>query len=343
MSYLFRKLGESEAFDPNILHAGIPFTQQAFYGNWQKQLGRSVERYVAEYNDTVVAYFQVIVYSLIHGKNYLYIPYGPVCTDTSAEFLTRFKVEIERIAQEHNAVFARLDITPAVSADALQPYFRSAPLYTYHSAYVQPRFEWFLDLKQTEDDIMKAMHEKTRYSVRLADRKGIISEIITNNFETYFEPFYTLMAETAQRNGFHLHDKAYYQLIFADLPKLTGSYLSVASFEGKILAIDLVIISGGIANYVFGGSSTEERNRMPTYAAQWKAIVQAKSIGCVSYNFGGVAPVGNMYKGWEGLTIFKQKFGGYEVKHADFYDVVIQPFWYHMYNLRKLVKKITGK
>ena len=104
-----------------------------------------------------------------------------------------------------------------------------------------------------------------------------------------------------------------------------------------------MIVSGGIANYVFGGSSTEERNRMPTYAAQWKAIVQAKKVGCTTYNFGGVAPVGNMYKGWEGLTIFKQKFGGYEVRHSDFYDAVIQPFWYHLYNARKLVKKLIGR
>ena len=82
---------------------------------------------------------------------------------------------------------------------------------------------------------------------------------------------------------------------------------------------------------------------MPTYAAQWKAIVQAKKVGCTAYNFGGVAPVGNMYKGWEGLTIFKQKFGGYEVRHSDFYDAVIQPFWYHLYNARKLVKKLIGR
>ena len=343
MSYLFRKLGETESFDPNTIHAGMPFTQQALYGNWQKQLGRKVERYIGEYNDTIIAYFQVITYPLIKGKTYLYIPYGPVITDTSPEFMAFFKVEIERMARESHAVFVRLDFTPAIPDDVLVTYFSRAPLYTYHSAYFQPRYEWFLDLTQPEDEILKMMHEKTRYSVRLADRKGIVSEIITSNFQTYFEPFYTLMAETATRNGFHLHEKEYYQHIFENLPTLTDSYLSVASFEGKILAIDLVIVSGGIANYVFGGSSTEERNRMPTYAAQWKAIVQAKKVGCTTYNFGGVAPVGNMYKGWEGLTIFKQKFGGYEVRHSDFYDAVIQPFWYHLYNARKLVKKLIGR
>jgi lipid II:glycine glycyltransferase (peptidoglycan interpeptide bridge formation enzyme) len=78
---------------------------------------------------------------------------------------------------------------------------------------------------------------------------------------------------------------------------------------------------------------------MPTYLAQWKAITHAKKIGCVDYDFGGIANDNKMYKGWEGLTAFKKKFGGREVRHSDFFDVVVQPFWYHLYNLRKLLKK----
>jgi lipid II:glycine glycyltransferase (peptidoglycan interpeptide bridge formation enzyme) len=117
----------------------------------------------------------------------------------------------------------------------------------------------------------------------------------------------------------------------------------VSSFEGKVLAVNLIIVSGGIANYVFGASSDEEKNRMPTYIAQWKGILQAKSLGCTAYNFGAVTSDNDAHKGWEGLTIFKKKFGGYEVAHADFYDVVTQPVWYHVYNFRKLIKRYIGK
>lgn len=343
MSYAFRKLSLNEQFEPNTLYSGTPFTQQAFYGKWQEKLGRTVEGYVVEQSGKVIAYFQLIQYPLIQGKKYIYLPYGPVSIDSSPEFLTLFKQEITRIAQECNAVFVRLDFTPVVSNDVLKKYFTPAPLYTYHSAYFQPRFEWFLDLKKSEDDILKEMHEKTRYSVRLADRKGIITEIITSDYGKYTKPFYELMSGTAQRNGFRLHDEDYYENILNDMQLIKDSYLSIASFEGKILAVDLIIVSGGIANYVFGGSSNDERNRMPTYSAQWKAITHAKKLGCTAYNFGGISPVGNVYKGWEGLTIFKQKFGGYEVKHSDFYDVVVQPFWYHVYNMRKRVKKMLGK
>ena len=343
MPYSFRELAPSEPYDPHLLYVGTPFTQQSFYGAWQHNLKREVKRYVVLKDTQVIAYFQLIVYPLIKGKQYIYIPYGPVCADVSPECIHALKDELMNIARKNNAVFVRLDFTPLVPVEILKNNFTSAPQSTYHSAYFQPRYEWFLSLTDSEDEILKKMHEKTRYSVRLAERKGIECTIITSDFGTYFDTFYELMSGTAQRNGFTLHEKAYYQAIFTDLSSIKDSYVSVASFENNILAIDLVIVSGGIATYVFGGSSNEERNRQPTYLAQWRAIQHAKSLGCTAYNFGGIAPEdnANLYKGWEGLTSFKKKFGGYEVKHSDFYDVVVQPFWYYMYVARKLVKKYT--
>jgi lipid II:glycine glycyltransferase (peptidoglycan interpeptide bridge formation enzyme) len=147
------------------------------------------------------------------------------------------------------------------------------------------------------------------------------------------------MEETAKRNGFRLHEKNYYWNIFRNLSK-TNSYLSIAKYKQKVLAIDLVIIFGGIANYVFGGLSNEERNRMPAHVAQWKAICYAKQCNCAYYNFGGISTDNNLYKGWDGLTTFKKKFGGKEVGHSDFFDIVVNPLWYHLYNFRKLIKKI---
>ena len=70
----------------------------------------------------------------------------------------------------------------------------------------------------------------------------------------------------------------------------------------KILAMDLVIVFGKIANYVFGGSSDEERNRMPTYLAQWKAICYAKQLNCSNYNFGGISTENKIYKGCSNST-----------------------------------------
>lgn len=333
-----RELSGNESFDLQRLCDSAPFTQASFYGDWQKNLGRRVRKFLVSGGDTVVAYFQTITYPLALGKNYLYIPYGPITTDTSHDFFAALKEELKRIGEQEHAVFVRLDFTPPVQSEILSQFFTAAARTTYQGAYFQPRAEWFLDVNKSEDDLLSAMHEKTRYAIRIAERKEITTEIVTEHFEKYFDAFYALMAQTAKRNGFYLHPKEYYRHIFHSLPP--HSYLSVARYGEQILAIDFVIAFSGIAHYVFGASSDQEKNRMPTYAAQWGAIRHATQHGCITYNFGGITTDHMPVRGWEGLTRFKKNFGGREVIHSDFFDVVINPLWYWLYVIRKRIKNI---
>ena len=333
---VFRKLGEKESFDPATFFPDTPFTQAPFYAQWQTNLSRAVSRFVILRDKKVVAYFQLIKYPLFNGKSYFYLPYGPITKDFSEDFFVKLKQELNRLAKTENAVFARLDFIPSISSDILSKFFTPAPLYTYHSAHFQPRREWSLNLNKTEEDLLKEMHEKTRYSIRLAKRKGIAVEIITKDFEKYFENFYELMLGTAQRNGFNLHQKNYYQNIFKNLHS-DYAYLIIARYGEKILVSKLIIRYGSTAYSVFSGSSNDHRDLRPTYLVQWVAICQAKKLGHHFYNFGGIS-AGKIYQGWTGLTVFKKNFGGEEIIHSDFYDIVAQPFWYHLYNFRKLVK-----
>lgn len=337
--FSLRELSVNESFDLQRLCTGAPFTQAPFYGDWQKNLGRRVRKFLVSDGDTAIAYFQTITYPLALGKNYLYIPYGPVTTDTSNVFFATLKEELERIGKQEHAVFIRLDFTPPISNGILSQFFTPAARATYYGAYFQPRAEWFLKLDTSEDGLLSAMHEKTRYAIRLAERKGITTEIVIEHFENYFDAFYVLMAQTAKRNGFYLHQKEYYRHIFHSPPP--HSHLSLARFGEKILAIDFVVVFSGIAHYVFGASSDEEKNRMPTYAAQWGAIRHAVQHGCAAYNFGGITSDHTPVRGWEGLTRFKKNFGGREVIHSDFFDIVIHPLWYWLYVIRKRIKSIT--
>lgn len=338
-NFKIREIGNNENFDPSNLCDNVPFTQASFYGDWQKNLGRLVKRFLVYSDKEIIAYFQLVKYPLLFGRSYFYIPYGPVIKVFSEDFFAYLKKELELIAKKEGCFSVRLDFTPLFPNDTLFKFFIKAPLYTYHSAYFQPRVEWFLGLEKSENDLLIAMHEKTRYSIRLAERKGITAEIITEDFEEYFEIFYKLMMETAKRNGFSLHPKNYYQNIFQNLPP--NSYLSIAKYKEKVLCVYLVVIYGKVANYIYGGSSAEERNRMPTYLTHWKAIVHAKRIHCAYYNFGGVEEQNNLLnKGMITLTLYKRKFGGKEIVHSDFFDVVASPFWYWLYNFRKRIKKI---
>jgi peptidoglycan pentaglycine glycine transferase (the first glycine) len=334
--YTIKELGETDAFDPQGICDHVSFTQADFYGGWQRQLGRTVTRFIINRGTETVAYFQMIRYPLLSKYTYLYIPYGPVTSDTSNAFFVFLKQELEKIAQAQRAVFVRLDVTPPTAQATLSTHFTKAPRATYHAAYFQPRVEWCLSLKQSEEELYNGMHEKTRYSVRTADKRETTTEIVTKDFDRHFDDFYTLMTITANRNKFHLHSKAYYKVIFDSLKEI-GAFLSIASFGGQPLVIEVCIPFAGVVHHVFGCSSNEERTRMPAYAAQWAAIRYARSRGYDAYNFGGIATVELPHTGWDGLTLFKKRFGGYQVMHSDFFDVVCNPILYYAYVLRKQI------
>lgn len=340
--YKIEGVGADKDVDLSLICKEAPYTQAGFYGRWQQMLGGKVKRYLVYRDDEMVAYFQTIKYPLTMGKRYIYIPYGPVVKEYSSELVASIKSKLKDEAKSENAAFVRLDFTPAAPANILNKHFKKSPAYTYHGAILQPRNEWFLELNKTEDELIADVQRKTRWAIRASERQGVTPEIVTENFSKYFDDFYKLMVETSGRNGFGLHPKRYYAAIFDDLDKVKGSYLSVAKYKNKVLIINVVLVYSGVAMYMFSGSSSQERDRNPSYLALWKAVCHAKQIGCKSFNFGGVSTSSDAHKSWDGLTAFKKKFGGHEVTHSDFYDLVINPIWYHIYTLRRLFKQLVS-
>ena len=76
------------------------------------------------------------------------------------------------------------------------------------------------------------------------------------------------------------------------------------------LAAMFLVMSAHRATYLYGASSSEKRNLMPTYALQWEAIRTAKTNSCAEYDLFGVAPCPDPSHPMYGLYKFKQGFGG---------------------------------
>jgi len=360
--FTIRELNEEDFFDPLLLSPSAPFTQSDEYRKWQKGLEREVKRFLIEQGGLVLGFFQTIKFELPFGKSYIYSPYGPILkintldSNGRNELLSYLKKYLLELYRHSNVVFVRLDFTLTSenknisSGDAdyfhhSQKYFKRAPKSTYLGAYFQPRQEWFLDITPPEGNLLKAAHEKTRYLIGLAGRKGIETEIVESNFKNYFEQFYSLLSGTAERNGFSLHPKTYYEHIFGCIEKNPinpdfrfQAYLSIAKYDGEILVMNLIVRYGNVAHFIFGGSSDAHRNLSPSHLAQWAAIVHAKKIGAKSYNFGGISADDGTHKSWDGLSSFKKKFGGHAVSHEHTYDLVIKRFWYTLYVFRKVLK-----
>ena len=351
--YEIREIRNKTEYNPLLISKQTPFTQAWFYGEWQEMMGRKVRRFEVKKDSEIIGFFQIVKYPLFTnqlvrhsfsgGGNLLYIPHGPVLRirqvggegGTIDVFLKEFRDKLLAIAKEENAIFARFDFFPALTAN-LSEYFRKVPDYAYNSVYFQPQYEWVLNIDKPESELLGNMHPKNRYNIRLAENKGVVIEIIEKNFEKYFEDFYSLMERTAKRNDFKLHPEVYYKNILGNCEENKNAFLALSKYNDKILAINLILLFGETAYFVFGGSSDEYKNLMTPHLSHWQGIIEAKNRGYKFYNFGAVSS-GSNYKHYGGIARFKMGFGGQPLEYSDSYDLILKPIWYWLYNLRKWV------
>lgn len=321
----------------------IPLTQHYFYGEWQVGQGRGVFRYVVEDGDEILAFFQIIKYTMTFNKSYLYIPHGPIfIKEASSEVISEFRNFCKALLKKENSVFLRFDPTARlnlIEGPTLQWGSLKAPGLLYDGNF-QPKYEWVIDLSASEEDILANMKKVNRYTVRQAEKLGVTVDVIDKDFSKYRDKFYELVEETAERDGFSHSPKEYYSKIFDRCEKDRNGFMTIAYFKDEIMLINFFVIYGNSVFFLSSGSENENRKLGYTYLAQWTAIKYAKKLGLKYYNFGAVILEDNrypFYKNWRGFSDFKKRFGGTLVEYSDFYDVVNNKFWYGLYALRKII------
>ncbi|MFA6653480.1 MAG: peptidoglycan bridge formation glycyltransferase FemA/FemB family protein [Candidatus Delongbacteria bacterium] len=169
----------------------------------------------------------------------------------------------------------------------------------------------FLDLNRPESEIIEKMKPKTRYNIKLAGKKGVS---VRNAGPEELDLWYDLYRQTCRRNGIYLHDLSYFTSVLKavkpETDPLANAELLIAEHNGIPLAAIFFAVSDKRATYLYGASSSLNRNLMGTYAVQWEAITRAKKKGCTKYDMFGVSPKPDPAHPMYGLYKFKKGFGG---------------------------------
>lgn len=181
---------------------------------------------------------------------------------------------------------------------------------------ILPANTLYLDLQPELNTILERMKPKTRYNIKLAQKKGVTVRIADL---TDLNIWYNLYTETANRNGIHLNDFKYFEAVLSTKADATKSpakvFYLIAEIDNKPLAAMFLIISGNRSSYLYGASSNSNRNFMAPYALQWFAIKLSKEKGCKEYDMFGVSPNNDVSHPLYGLYKFKTGFGG-EIFHS---------------------------
>ncbi len=296
------------------------FLESWEWGSLAADEGSEVLRAGVKDGDEIVLASTAIAHSLPMGKSYWFCPRGPMIKDglnirsgRVDEAMGVFLAGISKI--KNGSLFTRVE--PLNNVVSLNGRERTED--------VHPSKTQIVYLGDDEDQILKGMHQKTRYNIRVADKKGVK---ITEAKEEDFDDFAKLMETTAERNKFRIHDKRHYKNIF----NLDFVRLLLAKSDDKLLAAGLFSFFGDTVTYIHGSSSNELRNYMAPFLLHWNIIKRAKNEGYKYYDFFGVDE-----KKWPGVTRFKRGFGGYEKEISKTIDYPANVFAYKVYKiLRKL-------
>lgn len=285
---------------------------------------------------------QVLFRSLPAGLGTIaYVPKGPLADYRDLSSLQALLDVVQPLARNERALCLKiepdLEDDPALARRLQTLGFRPSP------QEIQPRRTTLVDLAPDPEEMLGRMKQKTRYNIRLAARKGVSVRAGT---EADLASFYELMETTARRDGFGIHTQAYYEAAHQlFIPTGQGQFL-LAEYEGNLLAglVVLGMSEGGrrdTACYMYGASSDEYRNLMPTYLLQWEAMLWAKEQGCRTYDLWGVPDEDEAVleseftqrgDGLWGVYRFKRGFGGRLVRTIGAWDLVYAPLRYRLYS-----------
>lgn len=206
---------------------------------------------------------------------------------------------------------------------------------------MQPREVFVIDITPTEDELLAQMKPKTRYNIRLAEKRGV--RVYETREAKHIEAFLGLITATSGRKGITSHPRSYYEKFFQILPR-EMCRLFVAEYQGEIIAANLVMFFGDTVTYLHGGTSDAHRDAMAPYLLQWEQIKVAKKDGYHRYDFGGIKSQGSpsTSKGdWGGITRFKVGFAPATAPtvYPGSYDIILDSRGYLLYDgLRHLQK-----
>jgi len=287
---------------------------------------------------------QVIRNGFAARLSVLYSPKGPLLNWTDESLRNRVFNDLQSFAKKQGAIFLKLD-PDVVLGTGIPKSEEDVPEnngqvvmselqrrgWGYSSDQIQFKNTVLIDLKPTEEELLARMKQKTRYNIRLAEKKsaalrvGILDDL---------PMLYKMYAETSVRDGFVIRDEGYYKTVWSLFMKSNEPTCEpiIAEVNDEPIAAIFVFYFAGRAYYVYGMSRSVHREKMPTYLLQWEAMKRAKAKGCTVYDLWGAPEVFDESDSMWGVYRFKEGLGGQVVRTLGAYDFAPSLLWYKMYS-----------
>ncbi|HKC04780.1 MAG TPA: peptidoglycan bridge formation glycyltransferase FemA/FemB family protein [Patescibacteria group bacterium] len=250
--------------------------------------------------------------------------------------------DLIQIGKEKNLVFIKLEPNYAVKKDnmACADREKAVSLLTKNGAVpgktvFTPTTFW-IDLKPSEEDLMKSFSSKTRYNIRLAQRNNVT--VKEDNSDKAFNRYLELTRETVNRQGFYAHSAHYHRLMWECLAhtKKPIAHLLTATYKGQVITTWILFAWKDFLYYPYGASTEEHKNVMANNLMMWEAIKFGKKLGLKTFDLWG-------REEGKGFTKFKEGYHPSVIEFLGTWDLVINKPMYYIYKIGEWIRWPTLK
>ena len=305
--------------DPILQDSLAQHPMQTFeWGNARAKMGIRVEKIVDGNN-----IFQFTVHPVPHTPFAIgYLPRSVMPTDNVL-------MQLFELGKKNNLIFIKIEPYVPYSLEFRVKSLEFTIVRSMHPLF--PEWTQTLDLTPSEDELMKKLKPKTRYNIRLAEKKGV--EVKQMDTDEGFTIFSKLYFETCKRQNYHGHTPSYHKTIW-DTLKGSQAHILISFYKDVPLGAYELFYFKEKWYYVYGGSSVEYKQVMAPNLLMWEAIKWGKKLGAKEFDmWGSLPPDYPTTHPWAGFTRFKEGYGTQFTHLMPSYDLVVNPLLYQVYNL----------
>lgn len=294
----------------------------------------------------IVGAVSVLIRKMPIFGNFMYISRGPICNIHDKAVLQDLTEGLKLLAKKYKAFTLKWE--PDIKSDdlefrkiATELGFKIKDDAKDFSEGIQPRYVFRLNLKdKTEDEIFAEFHQKTRYNIRLATKKGVV---IREGKREDLKDFHKIMEITGKRDDFMIRPLSYFEIMYDELAPEHFKLMMAYTSDGEPISGIIDIIYGNKIWYLYGASSNAHRNLMPNYLLQWDMIKYSIEHKKDMYDFRGVVGIVDESHPQYGLYRFKKGFNAEFTEFIGELYINYKPITYKMYKIsEKIYKKIAG-
>lgn len=268
-----------------------------------------------------------------------YAPKGPNLNWKDPLLRQRVLADLSAVARDEKALFIKIDPDiliatgepnsaehqPDPNWPAIQTDLNTAGFFP-SAEQIQFRNSVLLDVTASPEMLLEGARQKTRYNIRLAERKGVT--VRQGGLEDA-DLLYKMYAETALRDGFIIREKAYYLQVWREFAQRSAAL--IAEVDGEPVAAVYLFHFAGVAYYLYGMSRDSHREKMPNALLQYRAALWAQENHCSVYDLWGAPDVFDESDSMWGVYKFKRGFGGVPRLTPGAFDAPINRFGTWLY------------